>query len=542
LEIKTNFLNNDQEKKHKKTSKLYLNEKVILFVTAVFFISFYLWKEYALNGRLGFPLDDSWIHLQFAKNIGLGQGFSYNAGIPVAGSTAPLWTFILSVPFALSINPVFFSKAVGVFFYLLSLFFLTKISDYLLNDKYESFFISAVFILVPIFTWSSLSGMEILLFTALTLAGIHYHISTRNTSKKFLSTFLLSAAGFARPECFILAPLIFIDDIFLLFFYKRNKTSFFYENLTRFAIWLSFVLLFFWFNYSFDGNIFPNTFYAKSAVPASGGLVDILTMRILYGLRKVFYTFLFWFYNTNFLFFCAFFLGLFGYVYDSFKGGKPKTLLPILLIFLYPFTMGAVSMGGAPDTIGRYITHLSVFFTFISAYGVLFIRRRFVNKHFRSAIVSVFYLVLFLWFINFSHVYAQYVKNINDMQVTIGEWVALNTKEDDVVALNDVGAVKYITGRNIIDVWGLVTTEILPYIKKYPYPDGMLRYILEKKPDYLIVFPSWYSIIPTLNDTFSPVFNVKLENNYVCGGEEMVVYKCNWKNTKELDRYLLGRL
>ena len=42
-----------------------------------------------------FPLDDSWIHLHFARNLAEGHGFSYNPGVPGRGSTAPLWTLLL---------------------------------------------------------------------------------------------------------------------------------------------------------------------------------------------------------------------------------------------------------------------------------------------------------------------------------------------------------------------------------------------------------------------------------------------------------------
>src|SRR4026207_1010669 len=43
-------------------------------------------------GLATFPLDDSWIHLQFARNLAEGRGFAYNPGVPVSGSTAPLST------------------------------------------------------------------------------------------------------------------------------------------------------------------------------------------------------------------------------------------------------------------------------------------------------------------------------------------------------------------------------------------------------------------------------------------------------------------
>ena len=35
---------------------------------------------YLFDDLLGFPLDDPWIHLQFARNLRLGEGLSYDAG------------------------------------------------------------------------------------------------------------------------------------------------------------------------------------------------------------------------------------------------------------------------------------------------------------------------------------------------------------------------------------------------------------------------------------------------------------------------------
>jgi hypothetical protein len=46
----------------------------------------YLSVELKQNHEPGFPLDDSWIHLTFARNLARGWGFAYNQGEPVAGS------------------------------------------------------------------------------------------------------------------------------------------------------------------------------------------------------------------------------------------------------------------------------------------------------------------------------------------------------------------------------------------------------------------------------------------------------------------------
>src|SRR5436190_3595963 len=75
----------------------------------------YLFAEIGrLRGGLGFPLDDSWIHLQFARNLARGLGLSYNPGHLVTGSTAPLWTALLSLLFLLPGSVVVWTKALGI--------------------------------------------------------------------------------------------------------------------------------------------------------------------------------------------------------------------------------------------------------------------------------------------------------------------------------------------------------------------------------------------------------------------------------------------
>jgi len=72
---------------------------VILFVAAsiVTTIScvFYFVTMLGL-GNPGFTLDDSWIHLQFARTIFEGTPWEYSPGYPSTGSTSPLWSLLLS--------------------------------------------------------------------------------------------------------------------------------------------------------------------------------------------------------------------------------------------------------------------------------------------------------------------------------------------------------------------------------------------------------------------------------------------------------------
>ena len=65
-------------------------------------------------GFTSFPLDDSWIHFHFARNLAEGHGFAYNPGVPVAGSTAPLWTLVLAGGFALLGPQLYWAKVAGI--------------------------------------------------------------------------------------------------------------------------------------------------------------------------------------------------------------------------------------------------------------------------------------------------------------------------------------------------------------------------------------------------------------------------------------------
>ena len=55
--------------------------------------------------------------------------------------------------------------------------------------------------------------------------------------------------------------------------------------------------------------------------------------------------------------------------------------------------------------------------------------------------------------------YAAEVRNINDLQVRAGHWIAEHTSPDARVATNDIGAIGFFSRRYILDTEGLVTPD-----------------------------------------------------------------------------------
>src|SRR5690606_18571717 len=60
-----------------------------------------------------FALDDAWIHMAYAKSLGLGDGLSYNPGDWETGTSSPLWVLLLAV-WPIGGDPVVSVMALGV--------------------------------------------------------------------------------------------------------------------------------------------------------------------------------------------------------------------------------------------------------------------------------------------------------------------------------------------------------------------------------------------------------------------------------------------
>ena len=67
----------------------------------------------AITYRIGFPLDDAWIHQTYARNLALRGEWAFIPGKPSGGSTAPLWSAFLAVGFWLKLAPYAWAYLLG---------------------------------------------------------------------------------------------------------------------------------------------------------------------------------------------------------------------------------------------------------------------------------------------------------------------------------------------------------------------------------------------------------------------------------------------
>jgi hypothetical protein len=106
--------------------------------------------------------------------------------------------------------------------------------------------------------------------------------------------------------------------------------------------------------------------------------------------------------------------------------------------------------------------------------------------------------------------------------VDSAKWIAENIPAGATVAAHDIGALGYFDNHPLIDLAGLITPQVIPFIRD---ETRLTTYLNENGADYLVVFPWFYpKIVPDLEIVFvtnSP-FTLAL------GEQNMAVYR--WKS------------
>ncbi|HEX2644168.1 MAG TPA: hypothetical protein VHU81_14330, partial [Thermoanaerobaculia bacterium] len=177
-------------------------------------LGYFATEAFLLSFDLGFPLDDSWIHLQFARNLAEGHGLSYNPGELVTGSTAPLWTALLALLFYVPGSVIVWSKLLGVAFYLAGIDATRRLGRELGLGTGLAAFAAGLTLATSWLVWSALSGMEIPLFVFLSLWGMIFHLRERRATGRLpLSAAILGVAALARPEGLLLLALSLVDRL-----------------------------------------------------------------------------------------------------------------------------------------------------------------------------------------------------------------------------------------------------------------------------------------------------------------------------------------
>jgi len=458
----------------------------------------YLVDMNALVGGWGFPLDDPWIHLQFARNLHDFGSFSYfKDEMVTSGSTSPLYTILLAVGFFFTQNEMILSYVLGGGFLLGAAFLLFRFIREIME---ESLWVAAAGMLFVLLDrrllWVALSGMETTMFILLLLLCFYAY-------KKKKGLFLGIAGGlllWTRPDGATLLLAIIVDFLYHSRFVgkakskskKKEKTS---ETTLRGndRSWLkrpAFIIALFGaayagFNMVLSGSPLPNTYAAKLKYYAGSG--KSFPEEVLH-------------YLTDGHLIILATLAVVGILLVLQQIVRRKQS-PQLVSLLFCGGMFLAYWQSLPRLYqeGRYLMPILPFFFLlgISGFGFLreMVKHRFQLHRYVEISFSILLLAIVTQFANGAwkgkDVYAEYCKYINDRQVTTGNWIHDHLPENSIVATHDVGAIAYYSGKCIVDMVGLVSPEMTQYIGSY---DLLNKFLIRNKVTHIAVLRNWFEI------------------------------------------------
>jgi hypothetical protein len=126
--------------------------------------------------------------------------------------------------------------------------------------------------------------------------------------------------------------------------------------------------------------------------------------------------------------------------------------------------------------------------------------------------------------------YARASRNIAEQQVEVGRRLReLGAKR---VFVGDAGAIRYISDLPVIDGLGLGGYRDLPFARASVHGipcviELIARLPHDERPDVLAIYDSWW---PGVGERFGHRwFSVKIDDNVICGADEKVVYRADWR-------------
>ncbi|TAK10949.1 MAG: hypothetical protein EPO32_13530 [Anaerolineae bacterium] len=464
---------------------------------------FLLWSARAYGP--GFPLDDSWIHQTYARNLAQRGEWSFIPGQPSAGLTAPLWALLLAPGHWLGLAPYAWAWLLGGLC-LAGLGWAAVAGWGALAQSRPGWAHAAAALLVFEWhsVWAAASGMETALFSLMALAALVLllRIAKSDDWRPWLGLgALIGLSAWVRPEGItLLVPAALAA---LLGSRQRQSLG---ALLGGFALTFVPYLLF---NRWLAGAWWPNTFYAKQAEYASHREAPLFT-RVLQ------------------------------------QGFLPLVGVGIVLLpgFVYRLVTAvrrrewAVLLGAAwaAGHLALYALRLPVTFQHgryaMPAMPVLYLwgfaglaewvkpsARAFGLRLFSRFALALAAAVLGLFYALGAQAYATDVGIINTEMVAAARWLAANSEPDDLIAAHDIGALGYFAPRPLLDLAGLVSPEVIPFIRDEA---ALAEYLDARHPYYFMTFPDWY---PVLTARAELVYTTEGSVSPAAGGENMAIYR-----------------
>ncbi len=482
------------------------------------------------GGLLGFPLDDAWIHQTYARNLVQEGRWSYESGRPSSGSTSPLWTLALTPAYMLGVDHRLWTYALGAATLAWLSWLAWRMAVRLFGDSTPVPWLAALFCAFEWhLVWAAFSGMETLLFAALVLMCFNLYLAFESQARppgRGVHRAALSGLGmgccaallvFTRPEGLLALALMALA--FVAVRLRRGVTR--YEAVWAMAAALSCLALivpYVAFNLHTGGFVFPSTFYAKQAEYRI--MIDSLSLPVRWGRLLL-----------------AVWAGpqlllVSGFAFSLVAGLRGRR---VDILLLWAWWLGAIGIYALRLPVayqhGRYLMPTIPVTVILGLWGVWEIVRWLDGKRWgwaigRAWLGALAVVSLLFWAIG-ARAYATDVSFVEGEMGVVAAWLDENVPPDARLAVHDIGLVGYRLRRPFLDLAGLVTPEVIPFIDD---ADRLIDFMRAQGVEYLVVFPDWSPAYRRM--VSDPRLTLVYDSGYAwtraAGHENLSVYRADW--------------
>lgn len=486
---------------------------------------------YLAVGDGGFPLDDSWIHQVYARNLAQQGEWAFIPGEPSGASTSPLYTLVLSVGYVVNLDYALWTHFCGFLALAGAGLVAVRMADIVLPTVLiPSWLAGWATVLAWHLIWAAVSGMETMLFCTLVLAMVYMawreitplssdqrHVLLRGVGFGLLAAALIAT----RPEGALVA---FLAGLLMLVA-KRDRVEILRLAGGAAGAFALGILPYLLLNLSLNDSLLPNTSAAKQAQhaplldnPFLDRWVDMM-LPILAGVQL-------------FLLPGAIIFAIWALV--GFANGERYMALytlPILWAFAL-ITLYALRLPASYQH-GRYVIPalppLIVAGTIGTAKFIVWWRN--IPGARMLPLTLAFTAALLALYFGFAQgplIYRTDQRVINDEMVSQAMWIRDNIPPDELLAVHDIGALGYFAPRPIVDIAGLVTPEVIDAIGD---AEALWALIEARNAQYLMAFPDQ---IPNQNPD-DPRLCFLHESDGTgstdIGGPKMTLYRLDFNNS-----------
>lgn len=477
----------------------------------------------------GFPLDDSWIHQVYGRNLAQTGEWAFVPGQPSAASTSPLYTVLLSIGYRLNLPYAVWTHGLGAITLFAASIIAGRMAErVLVGVRYAGLAAGVAVALSWHLVWAAVSGMETMLFSMFTLVliGLAWaELDERSPKMQHVAMrgavfgVIAALATLTRPEGVMLAGLI--GAAMLLVRPQSGLRAVMVWGVAAAGAFLIVVAPYLTLNVQLTGGLLPDTAAAKQAQ-----LAPLLEASYF---QRVFDLFVPIFAGGQILLLP----GLVVYsvtVAQRLRDNRRDALYLLPVIWGVALVMLYAARLPAPYQHGRYVIPALASLVVAGVVGSLWLvrvgRRSLVGRVLSRGLAAAAFLLFVVYAVVIGpRTYARDVQNINSEMVASAVWIAENIPPDDLLAIHDIGAVGYFTPRPIFDIAGLVNPEVIPVLLDEEALWGLMR---QNDAQYLLAFPNQVPGQDVRDDRLCPLHTPANPSGSPAEGYHMTIYRLSW--------------